>query len=121
VKHFRKHRAKYIEAVEIIATVTDDNFKVECSMKQVTRDSFARGLEVHIVDLLSKTRSDAVKAVLDEQRECKLCNDSYELTAESLRGQSLAYSKLCHDFARKVGECDHIEALKATLAHWVVE
>jgi hypothetical protein len=117
VKYFRKHRPDYLQAVENIAREVD----VEESMKKLVQDCFARGLEAHIVALLSKTRSETVHAVLDEQRECKLCNDSYELTCESLRGQSVAYSQSNAKFARKMAECDQIEALKAILSKWEPE
>lgn len=117
VKYFRKHRPDYLQAVENIAREID----VEENMKKLVQDCFARGLEAHIVALLSKTRSETVHAVLDEQRECKLCNDSYELTCESLRGQSMAYSQSNAKFARKMAECDQIEALKAILSKWEPE
>jgi len=121
VKHFRKHRLPaYALAVETVATSKDAR-AVESSMKLLVNDSFARGLEVHIVSLLSQTRSDTVAAVLEEQKECRLCNDSYELTGESLRGQSLAYSATSRTFALQMGGCDQIEALKATLSVWEPE
>ena len=121
VKHFRKHRLPaYALAVETVAT-SKDKRAVESSMKLLVNDSFARGLEVHIVSLLSQTRSDTVAAVLEEQKECRLCNDSYELTGESLRGQSLAYSATSRTFALQMGGCDQIEALKATLSVWEPE
>lgn len=119
VKHFRKHRLSYTRSVETVATTSTDNDPtVEDAMKQLTRDSFARGLETHIVSSLALARSECVKAVLDEQRECRLCNDSYELAGESLRGQSQAYSQTSRTFASRMAGCDQIEALKATLSAW---
>jgi len=119
VKHFRKHRPTFAGAVESVATKSTVNDPaVQDAMKQLTRDSFARGLETHIVSFLAQARRECVQAVLDEQRECRLCNDSYELAGESLRGQSQAYSQTSRTFAARMAGCDQIEALKATLSVW---
>ena len=117
VRHFRSRRPSFIQAVETVAS-SNDPALVEASMKQLTRDSFARGLETHIVSFLSQARSETVKAVLEEQMECRTCNDSYEVTCESLRGQSLAYSQASNAFATRMAGCDQVEALKATLSQW---
>ena len=117
VRHFRNHRPSFIQAVETVAS-SNDHALVEASMKQLTRDSFARGLETHIVSFLSQARTETVKAVLEEQRECRMCNDSYEVTCASLRGQSLAYSQASNTFATRMAGCDQVEALKATLSQW---
>jgi len=117
VKHFRKCKPQFSVAVERVATCSDTTV-VEDSMKQLTRDSYARGLETHIVSFLAQARSDTVAAVLEEQKECRLCQDSYDLTAEALRGQSLAYSTTARTFALKMAGCDQIDALKATLSQW---
>lgn len=120
VKYFRKHRTDYTLSVEtVIHDVNKES--VEKAMKALTHDSFARGLEAHIVNMLSQSRSELVGAVLEEQKECQMCQDSYELTSESLRGQSLAYSRANVAFSRKMAECDQIEALKAVLAKWEPE
>jgi hypothetical protein len=120
VKYFRRHRPDYTANVETVVTGTDKTI-VENAMKQLTQDSFARGLEAHIVSLLSSSRRETVAAVLEEQKECKLCQDSYELTCESLRGMSLSYSESSRIFASKMAECDQIEALKAVLGKWEPE
>ena len=118
VKHFRKHRPAFSQAVETVASNATDSALVEASMKLLTRDSFARGLETHIVAFLSQTRSETVKAVLEEQNECRRCHDSYELMCEALRGQSQAYSQTSRTFATRMAGCDQVEALKATLSSW---
>jgi hypothetical protein len=120
VKHFRKHRKTYIQAVEAVASGTDP-LEVEAGVRQLSKDSFARGLEAHICSFLSRARSETVQAVLEEQKECRMCGDSYELTAESLRGQSLAYSQTSRTFAAKMGQADQIEALKAAMSTWQAE
>lgn len=120
VKYFRRHRPDYTANVETVATGSDKDV-VENAMKSLTQDSYARGLEAHIVTLLSSSRRETVAAVLEEQKECKLCQDSYELTCESLRGMSLSYSSTSRTFAGKMAECDHIEALKAVLGKWEPE
>lgn len=125
VKHFRKHKMKYSQAIEIIATdpVEEDSKKqkqkVESSMKILIKESYARGLETHIVPLLGQLRSESVGAVLDEQD--KFVESSYEEASEAIAAVSSAYSQLSRMFAEKMGACDHVEALKAALAKWRVE
>lgn len=107
-------------AVETVAA-GENLLEVEMAVNTLSKDSFARELEAHICPFLSLARSETVQAVLEEQRECRMCGDSYEFTAESLRGQSLAYSTTSRRFAFKIGEADHIEALKATMTTWLDE
>lgn len=124
VRYFRKHRPEYTKSVEIVAEsyrATLAKSVVEDHMKKLTEDSFARGLETHIVRLLSSRRRDTVEAVLQEQNECRMCNDSYDISCQCLREQSLAYSVLSCTFAVRIAECDHVDALKASLSTWQVE
>ena len=144
VRHYRKHRKKYIDAIESIVvssgTCTENNHNsdtskdnlnlpknnamsptVESAVKVLTIDSYSRGLETHICTVLSKARTDMIEALLDEQKECKKCGDSYDVSAESLRGQSLAYSSSSVQFAIALGQVDQIEALKAAMSVWTPE
>lgn len=122
VKYFRKYRAKFVHAVEILAEdpITDQTKqqiqRVERSMKQITKDSYARGLEAHIVPLFGELRSESVHAVLLQQERLAYTQASDRTLA--LAQISSQYSKLSRCFSRKMGECDHIEALKATLGRW---
>ena len=118
VQFFRKNRPLYTQAVEVVAQATEPESIVEQHMRLLTEDSYARGLEGHIVSLLSANRKDTVRAVLQEQSECKSSKDNHEMTSHCLREQSLAYSKLSTGFAEKMGRIDQIEALKASMSQW---
>ena len=122
LKYYRKYRADYKQTIEILANggVQEGVFSprtVETHLKKLMEDSYARGLEVHIVNLLSDLRRETVRAVLEEQAECRMCGDSHDITAESLREQSLAYTTQSRTFALKLAQCDQVEALKASLAN----
>ncbi|KAL3912793.1 MAG: hypothetical protein SGARI_000972, partial [Bacillariaceae sp.] len=80
--------------------------------------SYARGLETHIVKMLSDHRKSTVSAVIEEQRECKICNDDYDTTAHCLREQSTAYSSMSAKFSVAMARCDQIDALKASMSAW---
>lgn len=153
VRHYRKHRKKFIDAIESIVnqnnnstgnsssgsagdSSSDDstnmkstcrnqptamNATVESAVKVLTIDSYARGLETHICTILSRARTEMIEALLEEQTECKKCGDSYDVSAESLRGQSLAYSTSAVQFAIALGRVDQIEALKAAMSVWTPE
>lgn len=120
VKYYRKYRADYKQTVELLANagVHEGVFSpatVEANLKKLMEDSYARGLEVHIVNLLSDLRKETVRAVLEEQAECRMCGDAPDITAESLREQSMAYTIQSRTFALKLAQCDQVEALKASL------
>lgn len=121
VKYYRKYRADYKQTVELLANagVHEGVFSpqtVEANLKKLMEDSYARGLEVHIVNLLSDLRKETVRAVLEEQAECRMCGDAPDITAESLREQSMAYTIQSRTFALKLAQCDQVESLKASLA-----
>lgn len=118
VQFFRRYRHDYIESVEVIAQKSDKLPEeiVESHLKNLTKDNYTRGLEAHIVKLLSANRKKTVTAVMEEQFEC--ANDDYDIKSHCLREQSLAYSKLSRTFAEKMGQCDEIIALKANLSSW---
>jgi hypothetical protein len=118
VQFFRRYRHDYIESVEVIAQQASQlpENVVEGHMKNLTKDCYTRGLEAHIVKLLSNNRKKTVRAVMEEQFECT--DDEYDVKSHCLREQSLAYSKLSRTFAQKMGQCDEIIALKANLCAW---
>jgi hypothetical protein len=118
VQFFRKHRPLYTKAMEIVVKATEPESVVEDHMRILTQDSYARGLESHIVSLFSGNRKDTVRAVLQEQSERLSSGDDYEMTSHCLREQSLAYSQLSAGFAGKMAQCDHIDALKALMSRW---
>eukprot|EP00797_Seminavis_robusta_P003084 Sro1193_g251160.2 (187) ;mRNA; f:9145-9705 len=121
VKYYRKYRADFRQTVELLANagINEGVFThatVEANLKKLMEDSYARGLEVHIVNLLSDLRKETVRAVLEEQAECRMCGDAPDITAESLREQSMAYTLQSRTFALKLAQCDQVESLKASLS-----
>jgi hypothetical protein len=118
VKFFRKRRPNYITSVETIARHTAQESVIEDHMKKLTEDSFARGLEGHVVKMISDHRKNTIQAVLDEQKECRMCNDNAETTSHCMREQSLAYSQMSTRFAACMAKCDEIDALKANMSRW---
>jgi hypothetical protein len=123
VRYFKRYRPEFSESVQILAKSYLDEtpkFVVEKHMKKLAGDSVARGLETHIVPLLGALRSSSVKAVLAEQEMCRESCKSYDETCEILRSRSLSESRPGQTFAAKIAECDHIEALKASLSRWTM-
>lgn len=118
VQFFRRRRPNYISSVEIVARGNQEESVMEDHMKQLMADSFPRGLETHIVKMLSDHRKSTIQAVLEEQKECKMCNDGPETTMHCIREQSLAYSQISTRFATNMGKCDEIDALKAGISRW---
>jgi hypothetical protein len=118
VQFFRRSRPLYTQAVTIVAQSTEPESIVEEHMRRLTEDSFARGLEAHIVNFLIANRKKTVRAVLQRQSECQSSKNNHEMTSHCLREQSLAYSKLSTGFAEKMARCDQIEALTASMSRW---
>jgi hypothetical protein len=120
VRYFRKHKLSFAESCMVLAESAgddaEDDVVVEHHMKKLTNDSFARGLEAHIVSPLGKKRKHVVKAVLEEQADS--AGDEYGEISERLREASLHASSQSRTFALKMGECDQIDALKAAMAKW---
>lgn len=119
VQYFCRYRHDYIESVEVIAQKSDKlpEEVVEKHLKNLTKDNYTRGLEAHIVRLLSENRKTTVRAVMTAQKlnDAKKGEDD---VLKLLRKQSLANSKLSTRFAEKMGQCDEIIALKASLSSW---
>ena len=118
VQFYRKRRHGFMQAVELIAKGEAPEPVIEHHMKMVIDDSYARGLETHIIRFFSDHRRSYLKAVLNEQMECKESDDDYDMTSHCLRAQSLAYSKQSTDFALRMAKCDEIDALKAKMSRW---
>jgi hypothetical protein len=121
VMYFKRYRPEFAESVQILAKSylnETPNFVLEQHMKILSGDSVARGLETHIVPMMGALRSSSVKAVLAEQEMCRKSCKSYDETCEILRSRSLSESRPGRTFAGKIADCDHIEALKASLSRW---
>lgn len=118
VKFFRNHRPEYKRSLAILALNEEPKSVIENHTKLLTEEWYARGLESHILDLLSENRKATVEAVLQEQCECQQSGDSYDIMAHCLREQSVAYSRQSYDFAIKIALSDQISALKATMLRW---
>jgi len=118
VQFFRRRRPNYLYSVEVVARGNQEESVIEDHMKQLMADSFPRGLETHIVKMLSDHRKSAIQAVLEEQRECKSSDDTPECAAHCIREQSLAYSQMSTRFAFSIAKCDEIDALKAGMSRW---
>ena len=121
VKFFRSCKAEYISSIMTIAkapAVVEPGSPIEGHMKSLTEDSYARGLEAHIVPFLSDNRKNTVQAVLLEQDECWATGDDYEMCSHCLREQSIAYSAMSIRFSQKMAQCDQLDALKASMSRW---
>jgi hypothetical protein len=124
VLYFKRYRPKFSESVQILAKSYLDetpNFVLEQHMKKLADNSVTRGLERHVVPMMGQLRGSSVKAVLAEQEMCRKSCISYDETCEVLRSRSLSESRPGRTFASKIAECDHIEALKASLSKWTMQ
>jgi hypothetical protein len=118
-KFYRMHRPRYTQSVHIVASNVEPPTVVEDHMRQLTEKwSYARGLESHIVRLLRGNRKSTVKAVLQEQFECRCSDDNVEMTCQCLREESLSRSQLSTQFAQNMALCDQIDSLKASVSRW---
>jgi GAF domain-containing protein len=113
-QHFRTHRPDYIQCVQIVAKGAGSQTEIEDAMRLLMKESNARGLESLIVNLLRDARKIAVKAVLLEQDKC---NDNLEMQSQRLRESSMLYTHISMRFAEKMGQCDQIDALKASTSN----
>mmetsp|Transcript_46728 Transcript_46728/g.113872 ORF Transcript_46728/g.113872 Transcript_46728/m.113872 type:complete len:799 (-) Transcript_46728:118-2514(-) len=96
---------------------------VEEHMKSLMNNdhAYARGLETHICKFLSEHRRSTVRAVIEEQDDCRNCHDDDDTTLHCLREQSVAYSNMSSKFSAALAKCDHIDALKASMSTWKSE
>jgi hypothetical protein len=124
VMYFKRYRPRFADSVQILAKSylnETPNFVLEQHMKKLADNSVTRGLERHIVPMMGALRSSSVKTVLAEQEMCRKSCKSYDETCEVLRSRSLSESRPGRTFADKIAECDHIEALKASLSKWTIQ
>mmetsp|Transcript_9288 Transcript_9288/g.20088 ORF Transcript_9288/g.20088 Transcript_9288/m.20088 type:complete len:350 (-) Transcript_9288:225-1274(-) len=148
VQFFYQHRPEYSESVTLLSQSGQpdaDDILVEHHVKKLAENSFPRGLEGHIVDSLAGPREAAIEAVLSLQemynakprksfrqssssrsvsRSTKSTNEKLEWQAvvdefwAEASKQYMAHSEPNKVLALKLAECDHIEALKASLSRW---
>ena len=124
VTYFKRYRPRFSESVQILAKSYLDetsNLVLEQHMKKLADNSVTRGLERHVVPMMGALRSSSVKAVLAEQEMCRKSCTSNDETCEVLRSRSLSESRPGRTFAANIAECDHIEALKASLSKWSIQ
>ena len=114
VKYCRSRRPDIGVSLAILA---ENENSSEDTENHINDCSFARGLESHLVPTLSSLRKRVVKTVLKEQKVCK-GQLMYDEAAERIRNTSLSISEPSRRLARKLAECDHIEALTASLSKW---
>jgi hypothetical protein len=110
VDNYQGNGSHFISCVEAIANQEDVNQVVDCLL-HLTAPPYCdiRGLESHIVDLLSMQRSIVVKAVLDEQRR-SMTHDN-DTKATNLRRVSKAISALSTRASERLAKCDEYIAL----------
>uniref|UniRef100_A0A7S3DPM0 Uncharacterized protein n=1 Tax=Entomoneis paludosa TaxID=265537 RepID=A0A7S3DPM0_9STRA len=156
VTFFRAHRPEYGQSVSVLAESfkeRHDDILVEYHMKKLTQNSFPRGLECHIVNVIGEFRDEGINSVLsvqDRHRVRRLSAKTPSATSilsasstasrrklqeqqwqqlqaqeaseppldEQIRDSYMASSVSSKTLALKMAECDHIEALKASLSRW---
>jgi len=117
-RFYRKHEAAFLSSVAVLADPEASPPAVETSLKSMMVHNLSnpRGLESHMVRVLSAPRRQTVRAVLDQQELCRTL--TYDEACEFLRQASLQQSASNRCFAQRMGNYDHIEALKASLSRW---
>lgn len=137
VHFFRQHRPEYSHSVEILAEAYKpdaDDILVEHHLKKLATNSFPRGLECHIVNKISEFRDAGIQAVLGEQKKMRKKqkqrsrrnldasqdfgtdsqNEMWTTIGKAYEAASIPSATL----AVKLAECDHVEALKASISRW---
>lgn len=120
-RFYRKHEPDFLDSVAVLADPGASPDAVETNMKAMMQNLNTRGLEAHMARTLSAPRKLAVRAVLEQQEICNKDTSGavpYDVSCECLRQASLEQSASNRCFARRMGEYDQIEALKASLSRW---
>ena len=127
VRFFRQHRPEYLASVSILCSShepeTNDQV-IEKHMKKLTQNSFPRGLECHIVPNLNACKDAAIQTLLLEQQRFRAdvhASDDWERIHAFWDEAGAKYAQACvscRGFSLKIAECDHVEALKASLSSW---
>jgi hypothetical protein len=116
IRFFTIHHQERIAVLDRIVIGEDPESLIEEHMKSLTKHSSGRGLEGHMSKLIPQNRQMHMKGVLQAQIDCHVRQNSYDETIEKLREQSLI--KTMGVYARRMGKCDEIEALTASMSHW---
>ena len=119
VRYFKRHRPDLSVSVAILSESYQDSTPaplVDEYVKKMSKDSYARGLETHIVPVLSQTRKLVVHSILEEQQDCQ--GQSYETSSERIRERSVACTQRSRALGLQLAKSDHIEALQASLSRW---
>ena len=127
VRFFRNHRPEYLASVSILCSLHEPGMNdqvIEKHMKKLTQNSFPRGLECHIVPNLKACKDAAVQTLLLEQQQFRAdvyASDDWERIHAFWDEAGQKYAQACAScsaFSLKIAECDHVEALKASLSSW---
>ena len=117
VNYYRKYRPDYSDNIMALAQSSDcdpdDRGAIEETIKRLGQDATARGLEVHIVKLLTQLKNDTVQAVLEAQRQ-----DGIIDREGFIRLKSTEASLPARILSEQLGYGDRVEALKASLSRW---
>ena len=119
IRFYKSKRPYYAESVQVLAdsySEESDDILVEHHLKKLADDSYARGLETHFVRSLRDLRKGVVRAVLEEQDQCR--NEPYDTVCKRLCACSCALSSPNKALAAKLAECDQVNGLKASLSKW---
>jgi hypothetical protein len=116
IQCFVKNHQERIATLDRIVIGEDPESLIEEHMKSLIKHSVGRGLEGHMSKLIPQNRNRHVRGVLQAQIDCNVRLYSYDETIEKLLEQSLI--KTMGPYARRMGKCDEIEALKASMSHW---
>jgi hypothetical protein len=116
IRFFTINHQERIAILDRIVIGEDPESLIEEHMKSLTKHSIGRGLEGHMSKLIPQNRHMHMRGVLQAQIDCNVRQNSYDETIEKLREQSLI--KTMGLYARRMGKCDEIEALTASMSHW---
>ena len=119
VRYFKRHRPDLTVSVAILSESYQDTMPaslVDEHVKKMSKDSYARGLETHIVPVLSQTRQLVVHSILEEQQNCQ--GQAYETSSTRIRERSVACTQRSRTLGLQMAKSDHIEALQSSLSRW---
>ena len=113
VKFYSKNCQDYVSAVEDTFVAENSN-RVRKQIKKLCNESYVRGFEAHIVTLLTDRRDLYSQAILALAEE--LHNKDYDTSSKIIGDACKTHSKLAREFALRLAQIDHVEALKANLS-----
>ena len=119
ISFFRSCQLPYIRSLEVLAEGNETaKAKIEEHLKNLTKNSFARGLETHMLPYFAAEKKKIVRRVLHQQMICQDRGDAYDRASDCIRKQSLLHSGKSTTIANQFGQCDEIDALKANMSRW---